>query len=449
MEAPKKFSIGKTIARAVVAVASFGLFAALSPVFAFNYGVGLFGAGLYNVGELASTATVLSSASANPSSFGDSMTLNATVSPSTATGTIAFKDGSTTVGTATLGHGSGSLTFSSLTAGSHDLIAVYGGNDSFATSTSNTLTWTVTALPSSSSSESTQAEVDTPHGGGRGGAASQAKKVAAAQASILARFQQQLAAAKSSSPSSQPIIVQDSPELAPGEKEHLDRAGRKISERAKAVVESPTSLSSIAERRGLLLASVGTQSVLYRDVPVAAWYAPYVASLVEEGVAQGYKDKDGNLTGEFGVGNPITYAEVLKMAIETAGTKLKGGSPRNVSAQSTWASSYVKAAEDEHFAVFIPTLDVNTPATRGAVIQTILEAMGISTGAKVPSPFTDVSPSNPYGPAITVAAVYGLIEGDTDAEGNLLNRFRPNDPMNRAEVAKIIAIARKVMGAVQ
>ena len=191
--------------------------------------------------------------------------------------------------------------------------------------------------------------------------------------------------------------------------------------------------------------SVGTQSILYRDVPVAAWYAPYVASLVEDGVAQGYKDKDGNLTGEFGVDKPITYAEMLKMALETAGVKLQGGSPRNVSAQGTWASAYIKEAEYKHFVAFLPTLDVNTPATRGAVIQTILEAMEIPTAAKVAPPFTDVSAESPYGPAITVAAVYGLIEGDTDAQGNLLNRFRPNDPMNRAEVAKIVAIARKVI----
>ena len=109
----------------------------------------------------------------------------------------------------------------------------------------------------------------------------------------------------------------------------------------------------------------------------------------------------------------------------------------------------MKEAEDEHLTVFVPTLDVNTPATRGAVIQTILEAMGIPTDAKVPCPFTDVSASNPYGPAITVAAVYGLVSGDTDANGNSTGTFRPDEPMNRAEVAKIIAIARKISAGVK
>src|SRR5207302_5303714 len=49
----------------------------------------------------AATSTGLTS-SPNPSTFGQSVALTATVSPSSATGTVTFKDGSTSLGTGTL-----------------------------------------------------------------------------------------------------------------------------------------------------------------------------------------------------------------------------------------------------------------------------------------------------------------------------------------------------------
>ena len=65
------------------------------------------------------------------------------MTPSTATGTITFKDGATTIGTVTLGHGSGALTTSALSVGIHSLTAVYAGNGTYLTSTSNTVSQVV------------------------------------------------------------------------------------------------------------------------------------------------------------------------------------------------------------------------------------------------------------------------------------------------------------------
>ena len=90
----------------------------------------------------ATSSTVLTS-SVNPTTYGQSTKLTATVTPSTATGTITFKDGSTTIGTGTMGNGSGTLTISGLGGGSHSLTAVYGGNVNFLASTSDTLTQVV------------------------------------------------------------------------------------------------------------------------------------------------------------------------------------------------------------------------------------------------------------------------------------------------------------------
>lgn len=203
-------------------------------------------------------------------------------------------------------------------------------------------------------------------------------------------------------------------------------------------------LQKIAQRRGVLIALVDAKEILYRDVVVTEWYAPYVASLIEDSVAQGYRDREGNLSGEFGVANPVTKAEVLKMALEGAKKKLESKPPRNRSAQNTWASAYVGQAEQMGLTVFPVDADVNMSATRGEVMQILLEVMGLPVG-KAPAAFADVPSDHPFNKAISTAAFYGIAEGDTDASGTLLNTFRPDDKVNRAEVAKIIALLREIL----
>jgi len=97
------------------------------------------------VSTIAATSTGIS-LSANPSVFGQSVTLMATVTSSAGipTGTVAFLDGALTIGTGTLdASGAASLATSSLTTGAHFVTAAYTGNSSFAASTSPALSQTV------------------------------------------------------------------------------------------------------------------------------------------------------------------------------------------------------------------------------------------------------------------------------------------------------------------
>ncbi len=107
----------------------------------------------------AATTTTALTSSVNPSVFGQPIIFTATVTGSsgTPTGTITFKNGSTTLGTGTL-NGSGVATFStsSLAVGSaYSITAVYSGDTSFVTSTSSAVSQvvnqasTTTALASS------------------------------------------------------------------------------------------------------------------------------------------------------------------------------------------------------------------------------------------------------------------------------------------------------------
>ncbi len=77
-------------------------------------------------------------ASPNPSTYGQSVTLTATLSAGV-TGTVTFKDGSTTLGTASPnGSGVATLATSTLGGGSHTLSAVYGGDANYSSATATT-----------------------------------------------------------------------------------------------------------------------------------------------------------------------------------------------------------------------------------------------------------------------------------------------------------------------
>ena len=95
---------------------------------------------------LAGTATTVTS-SQNPSTYGQSVTFTATVTGASPTGTVTFKDGSTTLGAGTLNGGTATYSTSSLAVGSHGIAAVYGGDGNNTGSTSATLTMTVNPRP--------------------------------------------------------------------------------------------------------------------------------------------------------------------------------------------------------------------------------------------------------------------------------------------------------------
>ena len=93
--------------------------------------------------QIVGNTTVTLASSQNPSTFGQAVTFTATVTSSgggTPTGMVTFKDGASTLGTGALnGAGVATFTTSTLALGSHPITAVYGGDGSFASSTSATL----------------------------------------------------------------------------------------------------------------------------------------------------------------------------------------------------------------------------------------------------------------------------------------------------------------------
>jgi Big-like domain-containing protein len=96
------------------------------------------------VAQVVKVATTTSLASSpNPSTFGSPVTLTATVTAASATGSVQFFNGSALLGMANLTSGKAQLTVTSLPAGTDSLTASYGGDAANAPSTSSATLQTV------------------------------------------------------------------------------------------------------------------------------------------------------------------------------------------------------------------------------------------------------------------------------------------------------------------
>ncbi|MDD5103404.1 MAG: S-layer homology domain-containing protein [Candidatus Peribacteraceae bacterium] len=194
--------------------------------------------------------------------------------------------------------------------------------------------------------------------------------------------------------------------------------------------------------RGNLSVNISGKAVVLKDVPVSQWFAPYVLELVQAGVISGYRDARGNPTGEFKPGSSVTYAEIAKMAAQSAGLAPLNETPRTRSARGQWSEGYIAALEHAGVSVFSsPDLNVNASAPRGAVLQIILETFGQTIPAAQGGVYSDVSATTPFAGAVEAATGDGIVSGDDGT-----TTFRPNAVINRAETSKIVRNAMLKLG---
>jgi hypothetical protein len=90
------------------------------------------------------TPTVALNSSSPTVTYGQSVTLTATVSGTVAaTGSVTFKNGTTTLGTGTLSNGQATFASSTLNTGTYAITAEYGGDANYLSNTSSALTQTI------------------------------------------------------------------------------------------------------------------------------------------------------------------------------------------------------------------------------------------------------------------------------------------------------------------
>lgn len=191
-----------------------------------------------------------------------------------------------------------------------------------------------------------------------------------------------------------------------------------------------------------VVVSIDGTDVQLRDVPQSAWFATYIFDAARRGVLTGYKNAEGMPTGEFGPGNPVTIAELAKIAHRLAGIgeeSFIGKNPENPNALGQWFSPFVASAEARGWTLYKDaTVDPLRSVTRAEVLVTLLQVMDVPLEWQKGDLFEDVTVRTRFASAVETAAHDGVVEGLTDEKGNPLHTFNPEGPINRAELAKIL-----------
>lgn len=182
----------------------------------------------------------------------------------------------------------------------------------------------------------------------------------------------------------------------------------------------------------------GEDAFMFEDLELDHWSMEYVFELREEGVVDGYRDDEGNLLGEYGPGDNVTIAELLKMAIEAAGIGVEalGGEGSDADAQMHWAvkAGYVAYAKEVGLDKLVDLNDLNKAATREEAAIIIAKIFGYDVDREWRADFKDYDGKfKGY-----VQAVYD--EGVFTGQGET-GEFDGESNLNRAEVAKVIRSA--------
>lgn len=195
---------------------------------------------------------------------------------------------------------------------------------------------------------------------------------------------------------------------------------------------------------------VDGSTVVFTDVPRSSWFAPYVREIAELRIVSGYRDADGRALGLFGPQDNVTVEQMAKVMVYASGRTPEdcGTQPvLNATSSGSWSAPFVSCSEKLQWAVFGDgSVDVHRNATRAEVVMTLVQAFGKSTGPRTGSGFTDVTMSTQYGAAIEQAGNDGIVAGYTDAQGVPTGLFGPEDPVTRAEFAKIVTLGIQLYG---
>lgn len=173
----------------------------------------------------------------------------------------------------------------------------------------------------------------------------------------------------------------------------------------------------------------GEGAVEFEDVSYDGdeWYRDFVF----EGRGQYWNGYSGDRAGEFGPGDGVTFAEILKMAMESAGIQASG-SDSEVSGQ--WFEAYVATAKRNGYNFVDDVDDWNSVANRADVAVIIAEVHGLEK-VTYKNVYPDVDANNEDAEYLQAVYDAGFMTGKGDGT------FDPYAGINRAETAKVIVEA--------
>lgn len=190
--------------------------------------------------------------------------------------------------------------------------------------------------------------------------------------------------------------------------------------------------------------SSNIQSDDFEDTPEKEWFYPYIYSLKSENCIQGYAD------GQFRPGQEVTWGETLKML-----TRCILGQDLGTSSTGHWAKNdldYIRTTYQNQLSkelseklAFIANdadLQLNGIIDRKDAVALMTYVLSKNVPVAVVAPFRDVPLSDPSVDAIAYAKNLGIVSGQGDS-----NLFLPDKFLSRAEMAKMVFIAKQLAAA--
>ena len=165
------------------------------------------------------------------------------------------------------------------------------------------------------------------------------------------------------------------------------------------------------------------------------WAKNYIYHLVARGVV--------NNTANFNPDNNLTRAEALKIIVNAAGLgKFATGTTSSFSDVSadSWYAPYVSFAVSKGIISKNAQFRPNDTITRAEIAKILVNVLGADT-RNTQTTFTDTDPASDLTKYIATAQSLGIFSGQM-IDGQL--RFRPNDSITRAEIAKVVVKAFKL-----
>ncbi|MBN2087410.1 S-layer homology domain-containing protein [Candidatus Peregrinibacteria bacterium] len=210
---------------------------------------------------------------------------------------------------------------------------------------------------------------------------------------------------------------------------NIDVSEEEIARQKELLLEKFETLRSQAREEKYRIGAIP-----FLDTDDDEWFTVYVIAVKKRNIVSGYKDANGNLTGEFRPSRDVTRAEILKMVLEVTGY-----GPADTSANAEhWAGNYIQQSQNLGLDFYeLVSAEPNRHATRGEVMKLILDVFGEEVPEFVEYKLSDLEA--PEGRYIQYAANLGIVDGYPDGT------FKQNDTINRAEVSKILKNAADIL----
>lgn len=161
------------------------------------------------------------------------------------------------------------------------------------------------------------------------------------------------------------------------------------------------------------------------------WAEDYIKELYNKGIVGGYSD------GTFGPNDPVTRAQILKMALLAFNHDVTDANSEFSDVKTdAWYKDYVAYAKSHEIVsgysdgTFKPDSNVD----RAGAIKIILLAAGLDVGTSTTPNFSDVKSSDWFAVYTAYAKANGIIGGYGDGS------YKGGQSITRAEVAKILAV---------